>query len=268
MSYVPHLYIGIGETGALYTLRETYLHVSYVGNTPHKEVRSFHHFNLSQNADEALAKAQHYAEQMALELRADRESLEGEMRKITRASAEELAAREERIRKAQEEWEANKLKLEAEKREKIANGIFPFGRYFDEKFEDAPIGYLTWLIENVNTFEGMLKEVAEAVKAKCSHMMLPKPDSDAIVGEVKQRLVLDVIVTKTREIWRDSFSGWGQERVFIVEMMDKKTKACIMSFSTAFNAEEGEELTIKATVKKHDEYKGQAQTVVTRVTVQ
>ena len=58
--------------GAFYTLRETYLHRTYVpgdgpgGNavvngvyqgTVLEEVRSFHHFNLSTDADEAFAKA-------------------------------------------------------------------------------------------------------------------------------------------------------------------------------------------------------------------
>jgi hypothetical protein len=59
MSFVPRLFIGIGLTNAYFTLRETYLHTSYVpgegqwGNFVNgvyqgqviTEVRSHHHFN-------------------------------------------------------------------------------------------------------------------------------------------------------------------------------------------------------------------------------
>ena len=50
-------------------------------------------------------------------------------------------------------------------------------------------------------------------------------------------------------------------------MIDRATGACLVSKSGAFYAEEGEELKIKATVKEHAEYLGQAQTVVQRIAV-
>jgi hypothetical protein len=43
-------------------------------------------------------------------------------------------------------------------------------------------------------------------------------------------------------------------------------RACLLA-KGKFNAQVGEKLKIKATVKRHDEYKGQPQTVVNRVKV-
>jgi len=74
--FKPSLFIDIGADNHFYTLRETYLHTTYVrpgemGNaivngvyqgTIAEEVRSFHHFNLSQNPEDAIAKAKSFAE--------------------------------------------------------------------------------------------------------------------------------------------------------------------------------------------------------------
>lgn len=43
--------------------------------------------------------------------------------------------------------------------------------------------------------------------------------------------------------------------------------AAIVSKSASFWAEEGEEFVLKGTVKEHGEYKGEAQTIVQRVTI-
>jgi len=55
--------------------------------------------------------------------------------------------------------------------------------------------------------------------------------------------------------------------LYIISMVDDETGACIISKSTSFSAETGDKLTFKATVKAHDDYKGQAQTVVQRIKV-
>lgn len=101
--FVPHLFIGVGLTGAYFTLRMTNLRYIpgegpmgnaivngvYQGTV---EVGSEHLFNLSQDADEAFEKAQ-AAQEMALRLSSTRESLDQEMREIQRATAEQMAER-------------------------------------------------------------------------------------------------------------------------------------------------------------------------------
>ena len=67
--------------------------------------------------------------------------------------------------------------------------------------------------------------------------------------------------------WRESryAKRARRGRTHIVIMRDD-SGACVVS-KGAFYAEVGEKLTIKATVKEHDEYKGQAQTRVMRVKI-
>lgn len=94
-----------------------------------------------------------------------------------------------------------------------------------------------------------------------------RPDPELLLGEPKQRLQFDVTVIKSAYFTRPAYMGDYDETVHVITMVDKKTKACLLSKSTAFNAEEGEELTIKGTIKEHSEYNGQAQTVLQRINV-
>jgi len=266
-TYTPHLYIGIGETGAYFTLRETYLHERYTREGVIREVRSFHHFNLSQDADEAFNKAKVYADANLIKLNTTREQMVAEMRDIQRANAEEMQARVERQKAREAEWEAEREARKLEQLDKIAEGVFPFGNWAGKKFEEAPRGYLTWLVDKRAEFEegSMIRLVSEAVERNCGHLLLPKPDPDLHVGEPKKRMVFDVTVVRSAYFDRSDFSGYGMERVYVTTMVEKQTGACLVAMTSSWGAEEGEELIIKATVKEHSEYKGQAQTLVQRV---
>lgn len=280
-TFTPQLYIDIGATGAYFTLRETYEHKRYIRGegdmggavlngvyqgTVDVEVRSFHHYNLSQNADEAFAKATAASEAMGMELTTTRESLEMEMREIKRADAEQLAERERRAAQLQAEWDAERAARMQEKLDKIAQGVFPFGPHCDQKFEEASIGYLDWLMRKVADFEegSLIRLTAEAVLASWSHVMLPTPDAELTVGEPGKRLQFSVTVVRSAHFERLAFNGYSVERVYVTTMVDA-SGACLVCFSTAFAPGVGEKLSIKATVKDHSEYKGQAQTIVQRV---
>lgn len=283
-NFVPSLYISIGETSAFFTLRETYEHVAYIpsegpmGNSivngvyqgrVEVSIRSFHHFNLSQDADEAFAKAKACSEQMGLKLTSTRDQLTDQMRDIKRAKAEELAERQRRADERQAQWDAERELYIKERNEKIEAGFFTFGPYAGKKFEEAPRGYLSWLMDMVNEFEAgsVIRLTAESVLRLVPHLAMPKPDKTLHVGAEKQRLAFDVIVIASRHFVREGFGYGGPEVVYVTTMMDKPTGACLVVFSTAFAPDECEEFKIKATVKSHDEYKGQAQTIVQRVTV-
>jgi hypothetical protein len=115
MSFTPHCFIGIGATGAMFTLRETYLHEYHTRERVYREVRSFHIQNLGTTPDESIEKAQDMAKSRGLELNTTREKLDDELRAIKRATAEELAERERQMKEhmlesaklaaqRQEEW--------------------------------------------------------------------------------------------------------------------------------------------------------------------
>lgn len=87
------------------------------------------------------------------------------------------------------------------------------------------------------------------------------------VGTVGKRETFEVVVERINSFTRPSFSGYGSdETVWVVTMRDAND-AAIVSKTPAFCPEKGERLTIKATIKAHDEYRGERQTLVQRVKV-
>lgn len=278
-NFIPNLYISVGETGAFFTLRETYEHIQYgrgeicngvFTGTVEVSVRSFHHCNLSQDPDEAIAKAQAYSEQMGIQLSTTRDKLVSEMRDIQRATAEQLNERRVKAEQRQAQWDAEHEQYVKERNARIESGVFTFGPFSGKKFEEAPRGYLSWLMDMVNEFEegSVIHLTAQAVLRLVPHLALPKPNKTLHIGKEKQRLTLSVTVIRSRNFLRQGFGYGGPELCYVTTMIDKATGACLVVFSGAFAPNEGEELNIKATVKSHDEYNGQAQTIVQRVAVQ
>ena len=279
-NFVPTLYIGVGATQAFFTLRETYLHAvpgpgpmgNAVVNGVYQgsfEVRSYHLRNLSQDADEAFEKATEASHASGMVLTTTRERLQEEMREIQRGDREE---HERRARLKWEEdarWAAERAAQEQRKREMVLSGLFAFGPYAEKPFESAPRGYLTWLARTLPSFEdgSLIQLTAQEVIRRCADLLLPEPKPDLYVGTPKERRTFSVTVLRCIDFVRESFAGYGMERVFIVTMVDKATGACLVSKSPAFRAAEGDQLTIKATVKEHSEYRGQAQTIVQRIIV-
>jgi hypothetical protein len=87
-------------------------------------------------------------------------------------------------------------------------------------------------------------------------------------GEVGKRYPsLKVTVERVSRFDRPCFAApWRSETVFIVTMRDAEGNA-LVSKSVSFSPEKGQLLTIAATVKAHDRYQGEAQTIVQRIKV-
>ena len=258
MSFVPNLFIGIGERNHYFTLRENYLHVQYIAGVRHAEVRSFHHFNLSQDADEALSKAKEYAEKMAIPLYASKEKLEQELKEIRRASAEEIARREEWIRQQQADYEAKLLERAEAQRENVRNGVMPFGKHRGEPLESMDAGYLSWILNN-GIEDPIWVELREWIRAHKPDAVLPVADPDKHVGEAGQRIELNVVVVK-RAYYSSQYGV-----VYVVSMVDE-SGAMVVS-KGRFQAEVGERLKIKGSIKDHARYNGQMQSIIQRVKV-
>jgi len=265
-TFTPHLYIGIGETEAFFTLRETYLHSWRDAYGDHTEVRSFHHCNLAQDPTEAYAKAVDRAIGMELQLTSTLEGIQREMREIKRATAEQLARREAELRERQAKWEAERQERNEQLRAMIDDGIMPLGRYRDTPFSSIPTGYIEFLA-TTEFEEGSI--FAYAGKYARNHPELRAPQlSQVHIGEVGQRLTMKVEVIRVFTFTRPMFNApWRAEAVFIVTMRETDSGACVVCKSTTFCPDEREKLVIKATVKEHGEYKGQNQTLVNRVKI-
>jgi hypothetical protein len=286
MAFVPHLFISVGETHAYFTLRETYLHTSYVrgpgslGNcvlngvyrgSVFTEVRSHHIKNLSQDSVEAISKAKEYADLVGMPLKSSLDEIEMEMRQIKRATAEQLEVRARKMREMEianrdSYIESKELKLNA-----LYAGYLPFGG-MDIRglhIRKAPLSYINWIVDNQEKTEkySILWIAAEVIKEQYADLLLPKADPTVHVGVEGERQTFDVICTKVTGFARPGYMG-GTEYIVVTTMIDKKTNGSMVVFSNKFNAlSVGQEAKIKATVKKHDAYAGAAQTTLTRVNV-
>lgn len=262
----PQMFISIGNTGAFFTLRETYVHINARGD---QEVRSHHVCNLSQDVAIALAKAAEAAEAAGVELVASEKTLQAEMREIQRATSDERyqRAREQQARENRREQEL--AQHEQHQREQIEAGIYHRGPYAGQAFRDAPRSYITWLVRNVEAYEpgSVMRLLCERVAACCADMLLPEPTPGVYAGQPGKRDVFRVTVIRCASYARECFRTGRMELVYIVAMVDRDTGACLVSKSAAFRTDAGQELTIKATVKEHTTYRDAAQTVVQRVAV-
>jgi hypothetical protein len=249
-------------------------------------VRSFHHFNLSQDPDEAIAKATEAAGRMGMPLLTTRAEITEKLAAIQRATADEMREREEREKRWREEREAVNAAHMQRWLQQIEEGCFPdcfrncgdaTGKWIEtplpngyttenhwRTFESAEVGYLNWLMDGAEgaKFEpdSLLAITAARVLQTCQHLRLPRPDAHKVTGEVGKRQVFEVTVTRVFE-----FSGIYGITYFVT--MVTPDGCCLLS-KGRFKSEVGDKLKIKATVKEHDDYKGQAQTVVQRVVVE
>jgi hypothetical protein len=85
------------------------------------------------------------------------------------------------------------------------------------------------------------------------------------VGAIGKRQLFNATVVRVSSYERQRFGSYGMETVWIVTMQDEAGHA-LVSKSPAFHAQKGETLKFKATVKAHDEYQGERQTVIQRIT--
>lgn len=283
-TFVPVLFIDIGEKNCFFTLRETYLRVIhtpgdgpagnavvngvYQGSVSYEE-SSFHHYNLATEAEEAFTKATADAERLGLRLVTTLDEIRFKLADIQRATAAELAAREERYRQMREEHEAERAEKAAKRLSDLEAGVCSFGKYTGKKFEDIPRSYLAWVVEKTADFEpdSLMRVLGTVVAAKFSHLLPPTLKLDAFLGEEGERVTVDVEVVRVFSFERQQFAAhWLTETIWIVTMATPDG-VCLVAKGTSFCPRDGEKLRIKATVKAHEFYGSQAQTTVQRVVV-
>lgn len=298
-SYQPHLFIGVGATGAFFTLRET--EQVWVGRPPKPEVRSFHHFNLSQDPDEAIEKATRAAEALGLQLITTRERLAEELREIQRANADELAAREEQRIKWERERAETNAAIEAFRLDLLSRGIWPLpkggisetdvreGIVVDgADLKGEPCFYRAaslveiegvkrytervWNMELIRSKPvGLLTWWArtefESDIAKALQAWIRENCADLILPEPVEGYVGEPgarIEVSARAVRRLSFaSHFGP--VYLTILVDDATGRRLVVKSGAWAANEGARVRIKATIKEHALYQGKTQTILQRV---
>jgi hypothetical protein len=253
-TFIPYLIVSVGATGAFYTLRETY-------EDGRGKIRSFHHFNLAQDADEAYEKALAYSHNNGIPMKSTRDQMTDEMREILRATAEQRAERQLKLEREIAEHAALLKRMHDEKVEMINNGLIPFGKYHGQAFRSpyVPFSYIQWVITGKFDDNSIIKLLQDKIKSDCPDFILPLPDKDIVVGTVGKRETFNVTITRLIQI--NGYYG-----ISYICCMVTDDGACIVS-KGAFADDLGKHITIKATVKEHSRYNGQMQTIVQRVAI-
>ncbi len=117
-------------------------------------------------------------------------------------------------------------------------------------------------LEAIQTaYERDAQRAAVAVGQFLAGLYQPQPRNE-FIGQPGERLGLQVTVRSIRSFE----SQWGQTTLY--GMVDDQGRS-LRYFSTgSFDAERDQTLTIRATVKAHEDYQGERQTVLTRAVVQ
>lgn len=267
-TFTPYLYVSIGQTGAMFTLRQTYLETVVVDGHNTVVVRSFHMSTLGTDEERARAKAERLSHEYGLPLRNPDEKLAQELREIIRRSPEVLERERVMMEMALKEEAQRQLELfaeaQAKKVEMLLEGKSPFSRnsYYGKRFDEMDPKYVSWLINARSTFEPWsIIAIASAVaEQQCPHLKVEELDPVATLGEPGQRLEITAKVIRTGS-YESTFG-----RVYVTTFATPD-RVCLVCRSTSFTAQVGETLTFKATIKKHGEYKGQAQTEIQRITI-
>jgi uncharacterized protein (DUF3820 family) len=264
----PKLFISIGSTGAMFTLRETYRYEYFAGGAKRYETRSFHHFNLGQDPDQAFTKAIAASLKMGVMLGTSREQLDADLRNIKRMNKEQREERDRMIAENNERMAREYEQYKITQRDSFDNGIMSFGAHKGKHIDEVPDSYLRWLVEQIDEFEegSILRYAAERIKFKYTERLVDDFDPNAVIGKIGERIETEIKVIKKTGFYRQSFSGFGDEYVYVITMQTPD-RTCVVSMSPSFKLEEGTVAKIKGTVKDHKEYKGQMQTIINRVKV-
>ena len=283
MSYQPHLFIDIGKTYAFFTLRETYLHVVYgkdpvmgTGYVKGTEVRSHHLVNLSQDPQEAFDKAQDYARDMQMSL-ANKSPVELKkaLRDIKRSNAEEMQARlvaEAWDRSAHIDVYCDRWMIMNLIESPLKDRKFTFGKHAGKTFAEInqiDREYLEFMAtpDNRECSKGLdtpLKELRRQLLQTWldNHVSQSIETNNEWVGYEGDKIEACIFIKESRPI----ATQYGTTNL-VKAVNEAGNRFTIWYSGSKLNFEklEGQWIDIKATVKGHDEFRGENSTTLTRV---
>ena len=116
-------------------------------------------------------------------------------------------------------------------------------------------------IEAEKKAEQDLRDAAQAVR---DAELAAKKAVSQFVGKAKDRIELELTCVFTTSFEVRSFSGFGTEWKYLYKMVDAAGN-CFTCFTTgSFSIERGETALVKFTVKEHDTYRDEKQTIIQR----
>lgn len=266
-AFTPCRYIAIGATGAMFTLRESYLHTWYdYEKQPHHEERSYHVQNLGTTLDVAFPKAQKLTRAAGLRLTSTLEGLRDELRAITRRTPEQVHEAMMADRRRDAEFGLRRAEtVDAELMCRMAKyplWTFNFGQYKGQTIAEVAAfdrGYLEWMTDEMDHDFPTLFQLQIATWLE-NHPVAVSLESNH-VGAVKERIEIQGLVNKRFSLPN---SEWGSD---LIKFTDDNGNVFVTFYSgTAWDPGAGDRVHVKATVKQHDVRDGVKQTIVGRVT--
>ncbi|RVD42854.1 hypothetical protein EN742_06460 [Mesorhizobium sp. M4A.F.Ca.ET.020.02.1.1] len=155
--------------------------------------------------------------------------------------------------------------------ELIERGVFPFGKHHDQPIESAPDGYVLFFADKLQTARDADEPVMTALATACMGVALEKgliAKRDAARQERREADALSNHVGKVGE--RRAFTGEIVTKFFKGEdgfgfwINKVRVGNDLLTYIGNELGERGDVVSFKATIKKHDEYKGVKSTVVNR----
>lgn len=253
-------YISTGRKNAMFTLRcrrdSELVNPAFMPD--------FYVMTLAADAERAIAKARPYVEDMTARMGGDREDF--------RIVFDPEPERDNTKRRGKlSVWATQAI-------EAVEAGEFPFGKHRGSRIEDAPASYVLFFADKLTTQAAADDAVTYALAAACMGVAAER-------GYLAKREV-----ERAERAERDALSNFigavGERREFTGEVFSAFEKRCEYGgpslFITKFHVgddivsyvggkplgEKGESITIRATIKRHEEYKGVKATQISRPTKQ
>lgn len=112
------------------------------------------------------------------------------------------------------------------------------------------------------------RKAAEEAKRKAEAERMAKKAISQYVGEIGQRVTIEA--TYVRSAWYEakSFAGYGTETRYIHIFVDADGNKIVWKTGSVFEIPDGSKVIVKGTVKAHEEYKDEKQTILTRCKVE
>lgn len=274
-------YISSGELNRMYTLRVSYTEIVGSGEHSYAVIRDHYCCNLSTDKVKAYEKAKERVANKTYGsctlVDQDKVPTLEDIYRRNEAEMEEarrLAA--ETSKRDAEAFEERCYQSSVDKINKIAAGIWPFGKYLEVSFgqelgkNEPDYGYIRFFLniqpdDEDNTDKhhmSVLTSLQNALRQRFSWILeLPVPN-DALYGEIKSRETFQLTLIDTFEFF--SSFGWQQIRVIIQKFVKDTGECIIYKGSSPVSCKLGETVKVIGTIKEHSEYRGQNQTIIQR----
>jgi uncharacterized protein (DUF3820 family) len=240
---ITEVYISTGAQNVMYTLRQSRSNRYFTTD--------FYICNLSLDLEKAIAKARDYFERI---------HYKHEFGEVFFNDCPEYDPRERRKGMTAKQTDAV---------DEIERGFFPFGKHRGTKIEDAPDGYVLWWADKANEEDVVVKALASfCMGVALERNLIAKREEKRAewdardrasnhVGVVGERLTFEnAVAISIYHKASDYDDGYWINKFQIGDD--------IIVYYGKKLAEKGDTVTLKATIKRHNEWEGKKTTVIQR----